>query len=612
MKRRNATLTASILAAGLVLSQSSLVTLAAGTDTALVGLSSAAKATEATYKVMPAMQETEEAAEETAAAADTAAEETAAEGINSTDVSAAVEETAAAEETGAPVEEETEALDTSMVGTTGFAQCSEYLNVRTDASTDADVAGKIYNNGSLEILDVLPGGWYQVRSGNVQGYVAADYVAVGENAASIAADAGYTTAQLGVDGLNIRAGASTDADVIGTATEDHSLEVVEDQGDWLKVLVDGEMYGYIAADYVSTTTEYATGETLEEEQARLDQEWLAYLAQQEAERQAAEAAYLAAISQQQASAPVQSAAPAASSADTSDLSARCSNAWNAYLAAQEAADAAVANGDGEDAIISTAAAATEAYAAYLSLQNQLDAANAGLTAAAATTQTSSASTGSSDLSTQCNDAYDAYLAAQEAADAAVANGDGEEAIVSTAAAATDAYEAYLDLQDQVDTAAYTETADDTYAEETSDDGTDDVYTEEGVEEEVVEEASAPAASSAGASVANYATQFVGNPYVYGGSSLTGGADCSGFTMAVYAQFGVSLPHNAAAQSGCGTAVSLDALQPGDLLFYDGGGGIGHVTMYIGNGQVVHASNPSNGIMISSMSYRTPVCARRFV
>ncbi len=113
-----------------------------------------------------------------------------------------------------------------------------------------------------------------------------------------------------------------------------------------------------------------------------------------------------------------------------------------------------------------------------------------------------------------------------------------------------------------------------------------------------------------ADIVNYALQFVGNPYVYGGTSLTGGADCSGFIMSVFANFGYGLPHSSSAQSNCGTEVALDALQPGDLLFYNNGGGIGHVTMYIGNGQVVHASSSTTGIIVSSVNYRTPCKARR--
>ncbi|MCI6498222.1 NlpC/P60 family protein [Lachnospiraceae bacterium HCP1S3_C3] len=126
----------------------------------------------------------------------------------------------------------------------------------------------------------------------------------------------------------------------------------------------------------------------------------------------------------------------------------------------------------------------------------------------------------------------------------------------------------------------------------------------------------PSASSSAmqSAVVAYALQFVGNPYVYGGSSLTNGTDCSGFTMAVYAHFGYGLPHSSGSQSGCGYAVSLDSLQPGDLLFYtnDGGSGIGHVALYIGGGQIVHASTPATGIKVSSAFYRTPVAARRIV
>lgn len=118
--------------------------------------------------------------------------------------------------------------------------------------------------------------------------------------------------------------------------------------------------------------------------------------------------------------------------------------------------------------------------------------------------------------------------------------------------------------------------------------------------------------SAGRSdIANYALQFVGNPYVWGGTSLTNGADCSGFVLSVYANFGYSLPHSSSAQSSCGSEVSLDSLQPGDLLFYRGSNGnISHVTMYIGDGQVVHASSSTTGIIVSSVNYRTPCCARR--
>ncbi len=109
------------------------------------------------------------------------------------------------------------------------------------------------------------------------------------------------------------------------------------------------------------------------------------------------------------------------------------------------------------------------------------------------------------------------------------------------------------------------------------------------------------------SLVQYALQFVGNPYVWGGTSLTNGIDCSGFTMQIYARYGISLPHHAASQPGYGTRISAAEARPGDLFFYGSGNSIGHVGIYIGNGQIVHASNARTGIKISSAFYRTPIC-----
>ena len=126
------------------------------------------------------------------------------------------------------------------------------------------------------------------------------------------------------------------------------------------------------------------------------------------------------------------------------------------------------------------------------------------------------------------------------------------------------------------------------------------------------ESSSDGSSSTGMSLVQYALQFVGNRYVWGGTSLTNGVDCSGFTMQVYAHYGVSLPHHAASQPAYGTRVSASEAKPGDLFFYSNGGGINHVAIYIGNGQVVHASNPRTGIKISNAYYRTPVCVVRYL
>ena len=112
-------------------------------------------------------------------------------------------------------------------------------------------------------------------------------------------------------------------------------------------------------------------------------------------------------------------------------------------------------------------------------------------------------------------------------------------------------------------------------------------------------------SGSGSAVLNYACQFVGNPYVWGGTSLTNGADCSGFIMSVYAHFGVSLPHSSSSMRGVGREVSVYDMQPCDIVCYSG-----HVGIYVGNNTIVHASTPSSGIKYSTATYRNVLSVRR--
>ena len=492
------------------------------------------------------------------------------------------------QETEAEVVETEAVYDDSMSGEMAFAQCEEYINVRTDADTDSEVVGKVYNNGSVTILGQL-GDWYEVQSGNVTGYVSKDYFATGAEAEAIANDTAYNVATVYSDALMVRADASEDAETIGTVYANEELEVVDYEGDWMKVALGGDSYGYINANYVGYDTYYSTAETLEEEQARLDEEWLEYLAEQEAIAEAEAAAaqqaewdasyyeesyddsyytdsysdtsyydYSQATADAQQAAwdaeyQAQAAAEAAQSASyaTADAQSNAEAAYQTYLDAQAAADAATASTD-EQAVYDAAAAAEAAYAAYVTAQAEADA----------------------QAQAEADAAYQAEVAAQAQAEA--------EAAAQTAAAEETYAETYTDST----TDSYTET----YTEDTS---------------------STTSYSSTGQAIVEYALQFVGNPYVYGGTSLTDGADCSGFTQSVMASFGISIPRTAAAQSESGTPVSLSDIQAGDLLFYEGSGGIGHVTIYMGNGQVVHASNSSTGIIVSDYSYRTPVSARRY-
>ena len=115
-----------------------------------------------------------------------------------------------------------------------------------------------------------------------------------------------------------------------------------------------------------------------------------------------------------------------------------------------------------------------------------------------------------------------------------------------------------------------------------------------------------------ASVVSYALQFVGNRYVWGGTSLENGIDCSGFTMRILGKYGISLPHSSKAQPSYGTKISASEAKPGDLFFYGSGRSISHVAIYIGNGQIVHASNKRDGIKVSNAYYRNPICVARYL
>lgn len=541
MKKGIAKFTAFCLAAGLTFSGTGIVSLAAGADTSLVGIGSTGSVKKTVAASGETAAQTIEAVEETAEAQETYAEEVYTEAVEETEV-----------ETEAP-------LDTSMVNTTGFAKCNEYVNIRATGDTEGEVLGKLYNNAAVYILGVDEHGWYKVRSGNVEGYVASQYIATGAAAETLSSEVGYNVAEVGAEVLNVRASASTDSEVVAVVSESEEIEVVEDCGEWLKVAVDADTYGYVSVDYVNAETQYKVAESIEEEQARLAEEqaaaeaaWLAYLAEQEAAQAQAEAEWLAYVNQQNAAA--QTTTTTTTTTDASGAQAEADALYQEYLDAQAEADAATQQAD-EQLVYDTAAAAQEAYQEYLTAQNAAD--QAAVAQTTTTTETTTQDT------------------------------------------TTDA------------TADYTE---DTYTEDTyvEDTYVEDTYVEDtSSEEEYVEDASTATTSSLGQEIASFACQFVGNPYVWGGTSLTSGADCSGFTQSVMSHFGISIPRTAASQSGSGTSVSLSDIQAGDLLFYSDGGSIGHVSIYIGNGQVVHASNPTNGIIISSYSYRTPVSARRY-
>ncbi len=298
-----------------------------------------------------------------------------------------------------------------------IAQVNDYVNVRAEANTEAEIVGKLYDESVGTFIEETDG-WYKINSGNVTGYVKAEFCVTGEDAVALAEEVGTQIATVNTTTLKVRTEASLESSVMGLVPLGEELVVVKEEESvegWVKISIE-EGEGYVSTEYVSLRTDFVKAESKEEEEQRL---------------------------------------------------------------AQEAAARAEAQRAAQQAISGNSNNTTEVPAIV---------------------------------------------------------GDSEM----------------------------------------------------------------------GVAVAEYACQFVGNPYVWGGTSLTNGADCSGFVMSVYSNFGVSLPHSSTADRNQGYAVDgLANAQPGDLICYSG-----HVAIYIGNGQIVHASSSKTGIIISNAEYKKILAVRR--
>lgn len=443
-----------------------------------------------------------------------------------------------------------------------------YVNIRDAASTeDGKVLGKLYNNSAAEILG-QEGDWYLIKSGSVTGYVSKDFFATGAKAEELAKEVGEEVATVNTTTLMVRQDPNTDSDVVTLVGDAEKLQVEEDLGDWVKVSVDSDVVGYVAKDYVECDTKFVEAESKEEEEARIAAEEAAYLAAVEEARKADEAAAAQAAAEQ----------------------AEKDKAWLEYLDSQEQAAANQAAQEAADA-----QSAADALAAQQAAAEQ-EAADAAAKAQEAADQAAAEQAAA-------NAQAQAEAAAQAAADAQ-AQADAQAKAAADAQAAADAAAQQQQQQPQTDGSQSGGNTADNQEQQFGD--------TTGGSTETPDAGQSSNASGLRQSVVSFALQFVGNPYVWGGTSLTNGADCSGFTQSVMANFGISIPRVAASQAGSGRAVDLGSIQPGDLLFYNGDGGIGHVSMYIGNNQVVHASSSTTGIIVSDMGYRQPCSARSYL
>ena len=253
MKRGVLKFTACCMAMGMTFTGAGTVALA-NKDTTLAGfgVSGAQTVQESTEETESTLSVKEQMMAAQAVSGDTVSSDTASSDTESAQTEAAQTEAAQTE----PV------VDTSMSGEMAFAQCDEYINVRSSADADSEVVGKVYNNGSVTILSQV-GDWYEVQSGNAVGYVKAEYFATGEEAQAIADEVAYNVATVYPEALTVRSEPSEDSEPIGMAYSSDELEVVAYEGDWMKVALGNDVYGYVNAYYVGYDTYYATAETLE-------------------------------------------------------------------------------------------------------------------------------------------------------------------------------------------------------------------------------------------------------------------------------------------------------------------------------------------------------------
>lgn len=146
----------------------------------------------------------------------------------------------------------------------GFAQCNSQLNIRKSPDVNSDIIGLLDNNDLVYVESTDEYSWSKIFSGGIEGYVAAEYIATGEEADKIAAETGYTTAEIGAAALNIRQEPNSDSAIVSIATQSDCLEVVEDRGDWVKVCLDTDTYGWINTQYAYLDKYYPTAEPIED------------------------------------------------------------------------------------------------------------------------------------------------------------------------------------------------------------------------------------------------------------------------------------------------------------------------------------------------------------
>ena len=449
----------------------------------------------------------------------------------------------------------------------GIVQVSGYVNIRETPDMKGNIIGKVSGDGACEVLGG-EGEWSHITSGGIEGYISSQYLVTGEEAKELAKSLVKKRAIIMTenDNLNIRSGPSKDAEIVGQALPAERYEVLSEADGWVEI-----NSGYISADYCEVKYALNEGRKL-------------------------------------------------------DLKAQAINQYDNLVIFKKSGYMNVRStpeNKGDDNVIGklTSKAAGDiietldgwykiksgTVTGYIAADPELIATGQEAKDLAMQNATQMAIITTDVLNVRVEPNTDSKIWTQIVKDERYPVVDQQDGWVQIDLGSVDAEDGSQDGDEK----AYISTRDNNVEVRYA--------LNEAIKFTPAKDSSSGASSDGSGSstkqsrrsqLVNYALQFVGNRYVWGGTSLTNGVDCSGFTMRVMEKFGVSLPHYSGSQAQMGKKVTSATMKPGDLIFYAGSNGkVNHVAIYIGNGRIVHAASRRSGIKTSTWNYRTPVTIR---
>lgn len=560
---------------------------------------------------------------------------------------------------------------TSDASNVGLVSAAGYLNVREQPSTGSVTVGRLFSNCQVNIKSSVnnsEGSWYRITCGDVEGYVSAAYVLVGTAAKTAEDNIQNRYAVVTADQLNVRDSASDSANVVGTVYKDEEYAIIEDQGDFVKIHIANDEVGYVSKSGITIKTQFAQAQKVDNEfvsqeleNFMIDINYSRNVYEQAMAEGTGEGYYRAYAAIVYAAELLGYYSEFAADSGLEDLAATSKQEQESALALADAAyklasDSGYFTQVAESVASSEAAAESSAAESVQETQTQpsTDASSEG-NVTNGTGETAASVTGieacyqggtkyvgdvvyTAELFVRVSysdgtvkDIYDGWYSPQVGMTlkqegynvVTMYYGDFSSNLEvyanpaptqATQPAAPETQPAAPETQPAAPAPApETQPAAPAPAPETQPAAPAPAPETQPAapETQPAAPAPAPAPSGNGQSIVDYAMQWVGQcNYVWGGTNLTpgGGVDCSGFTMNVYAAFGISLPHYSGEQINYGQAVSYEQLQPGDLICFSG-----HVGIYIGGGMMVHAASAERGIVVDNVFYnKQPIGYRRLV